>query len=102
MANDQDKAGQQGGAAQTNPGSLQTTVRRLRKPARKAVKCPEGNLRINKQGKAAAVTLRKIILSVPVVEPNTVVKEGIPLAANLTGSKVWTKGRKLFRTKTAG
>lgn len=71
------------------------------KQARKAVKCPEGDLRISKLGMAAAVTVRKMILSVPVVHPNGVAKEAIPPVLKLTGRKVWTMSRKLFRTKTA-
>ncbi|OAS08518.1 hypothetical protein AYO08_08045 [Pseudomonas putida] len=71
------------------------------KPARKVIKCPEGDLRISKLGMAAAVTFRKMILSVPVVQPNGVAKEAIPPALNLTGRKVWKMSRKRFRTKTA-
>lgn len=60
------------------------------------------DLRINKQGKVAAVSFRKMILSVPVAQPNVVAREDIPPAVKLTGSKAWMKGRKLFRMKTAG
>ena len=48
------------------------------------------------------MTFRKMILSVPVAQHNGVVREDIPLVVELTGSKAWTKGRKLFRMKTAG
>lgn len=50
------------------------------KPARKVIKCPEGDLRISKRGMAAAVTFRKMILSVPVVQPNGVAKEATEAA----------------------
>ncbi len=103
---------------------LKTTVRRLRRPAIKAAKpqaailpmihsghrkqakkggkCPGEDLRINKQVMVAAVNYRKMIISVPVAQPNAVVREDTPLAVKLTRSKAWMKGGKLFRMKTAG
>lgn len=111
------------GPLKTTLAILRTTAKRLRKrvkkvanpqaailpmihnghlkPARKAVKCPGEDLRINKLGKAAAVSFRKMILSVPAVPPNGVAKEDIQLALNLTRRRAWGKRRKLFRTKTA-
>lgn len=70
------------------------------KPARKAVKCPGEDLRINKLGKAAAVSFRKMTLSVLAAQPSKVAKEDIPLALNLARRTAWRKRRKVLRTKT--
>lgn len=101
MANDQEKAGQQGGTAQNNPGNFANDPQRASEAGQKGGQMSGGDLRISKLGMAAAVTVRKMILSVPVVHPNGVAKEAIPPVLKLTGRKVWTMSRKLFRTKTA-
>ncbi|WP_229609045.1 general stress protein [Pseudomonas putida] len=54
------ESGQQGGTAQNTLGNIANDREKASEASKKGGQCPGGDLRINKQGKAAAVTFRTL------------------------------------------
>ena len=102
MANDQDKAGQQGGAAQTNPGSFANDREKASETGQKGGQMPGGKSEDQQTGQGSGGNLKEDNPQRAGGGTQHGGQGGHTSGSKSDREKVWTKGRKLFRTKTAG